>query len=325
MGFIGSVFAVSSVLGPLLGGFFVDNLSWRWVFYVNLPIGIAALFVVATRLHLPRHKERKPVDWLGFGLLTPAVVVPGPHDLVGRQPVRVGLGDDHRPRRRRRRARGPVHVVGAARRRPADPAAAVLEPRLRRRERDGLHRRPGDVRRPDVPAAVPAGRPRRQPDGVGAAADPADGRAAHRVDPVGAVDQQARALPRVPDHRHGDPRGRHDAADAAGRPHAVLPRRDLHGRHRRRHRPGDAGAGARRPERRAAGDMGAATSTAQFFRSIGGSVGVAVFGAIFASRLTSGLGGLPAGVATASAPPAARCRCAPTRSTRCRPASARTS
>jgi hypothetical protein len=44
-------------------------------------------------------------------------------------------------------------------------------------------------------------------------------------------------------------------------------------------------------------DMGAATSTAQFFRSIGGSVGVAVFGAIFASRLTAGLGGLPAGVA----------------------------
>ena len=41
MGFIGSVFAVSSVAGPLLGGFFVDNLSWRWVFYVNLPIGIA--------------------------------------------------------------------------------------------------------------------------------------------------------------------------------------------------------------------------------------------------------------------------------------------
>src|SRR5690349_16609383 len=74
MGFIGSVFAVSSVLGPLLGGFFVDNLSWRWVFYVNVPIGAAALFVVATRLHLPRRHEAHDIDWLGFTLLTSAVV-----------------------------------------------------------------------------------------------------------------------------------------------------------------------------------------------------------------------------------------------------------
>jgi EmrB/QacA subfamily drug resistance transporter len=74
MGFIGAVFAVSSVAGPLLGGFFVDNLSWRWVFYVNIPMGILALVVVATRLHLPRNRgARNPVDWLGFALLTGAV------------------------------------------------------------------------------------------------------------------------------------------------------------------------------------------------------------------------------------------------------------
>src|SRR3954469_14859562 len=42
-GFFGAVFAVSTVIGPLLGGFFVDNLSWRWIFYVNLPIGGIAL------------------------------------------------------------------------------------------------------------------------------------------------------------------------------------------------------------------------------------------------------------------------------------------
>src|SRR3954467_7097563 len=69
MGFIGSVFAVSSVAGPLLGGFFVDNLSWRWVSYVTLPIGILALFVVAAKLHLPRHTKHNPVDWLGFAML----------------------------------------------------------------------------------------------------------------------------------------------------------------------------------------------------------------------------------------------------------------
>src|SRR3954453_3323072 len=45
-GFFGGVFGVSTVVGPLLGGFFVDNLSWRWIFYVNLPIGLLALVVI---------------------------------------------------------------------------------------------------------------------------------------------------------------------------------------------------------------------------------------------------------------------------------------
>src|SRR5215208_7470382 len=57
MGLIGAVFAVASVAGPLLGGFFVDQLSWRWVFYVNMPIGVIAVVVVTFRLHLrtPAH------------------------------------------------------------------------------------------------------------------------------------------------------------------------------------------------------------------------------------------------------------------------------
>ena len=46
-GFFGAVFGVSTVIGPLLGGFFVDNLSWRWIFYVNLPVGAIALIVIA--------------------------------------------------------------------------------------------------------------------------------------------------------------------------------------------------------------------------------------------------------------------------------------
>jgi EmrB/QacA subfamily drug resistance transporter len=74
MGLIGSVFAVASIAGPLLGGFFVDSLSWRWVFYVNLPIGALALVVVATKLHLPRHRTEHVVDWIGATLLTAAIV-----------------------------------------------------------------------------------------------------------------------------------------------------------------------------------------------------------------------------------------------------------
>ena len=73
MGLIGSVFAVASVAGPLLGGFFVDNLSWRWVFYVNMPVGALAIVIVATRLHLHTPHRRHRVDYLGAALLSGAV------------------------------------------------------------------------------------------------------------------------------------------------------------------------------------------------------------------------------------------------------------
>jgi len=71
-GLFGSVFGVTSVIGPLIGGFFVDNLSWRWVFYVNLPIGVVALAVVAAVLpgHLRRAQHR--IDYLGTALLAGA-------------------------------------------------------------------------------------------------------------------------------------------------------------------------------------------------------------------------------------------------------------
>ena len=73
VGLIGSVFAVASVAGPLLGGFLVDNLSWRWVFYVNLPIGAVALVIVVTRLHLHTPQVRHKIDIRGATLLSGAV------------------------------------------------------------------------------------------------------------------------------------------------------------------------------------------------------------------------------------------------------------
>ncbi|OLE29816.1 MAG: EmrB/QacA family drug resistance transporter [Actinobacteria bacterium 13_1_20CM_3_68_10] len=68
-GYFGGVFGVSTVLGPLLGGFFVDNLSWRWIFYVNLPIGVIALAVIATAFQPRIDHVKHTIDYLGSSLL----------------------------------------------------------------------------------------------------------------------------------------------------------------------------------------------------------------------------------------------------------------
>ncbi|RLV66277.1 Drug resistance transporter, EmrBQacA subfamily [Streptomyces sp. CBMAI 2042] len=68
-GLFGAVFGATSVLGPLLGGFFTQHLSWRWVFYVNLPIGVVALLVIAAVLHIPVRREKHTIDYLGTFLI----------------------------------------------------------------------------------------------------------------------------------------------------------------------------------------------------------------------------------------------------------------
>ncbi|MFZ3570795.1 DHA2 family efflux MFS transporter permease subunit [Streptomyces sp. BH097] len=68
-GLFGAVFGATSVLGPLLGGLFTEHLSWRWVFYVNLPIGVVALLVIAAALHIPARSREHRIDYLGTFLV----------------------------------------------------------------------------------------------------------------------------------------------------------------------------------------------------------------------------------------------------------------
>ena len=126
-GYVAGVWAASSVIGPTLGGVFSDYISWRWIFFVNIPIAIAAMLVLHRSFHESVERRHHRIDYAGAGAARRRRLAAHPRAARGRR--RVGVGLPRQPGRavRRGRAAGRVRVRRVAGRRAG--AALVGVPR----------------------------------------------------------------------------------------------------------------------------------------------------------------------------------------------------
>ena len=180
-GIMGGVFALSSVAGPLLGGFFTEGPGWRWAFWMNVPLGILAIVCAIAFIHLPKRVRAKPrLDYAGMVLIAVASTCIVLDHHLGRLHVRLGLAADPRPDRRCDRGRCRLRAGRAPGRRADHASGPVPQPELQRRDLRRPAHRDLDVRCDGLPADVPAdghrlerhqGRPADGPDDARHAVD----------------------------------------------------------------------------------------------------------------------------------------------------------
>ena len=202
-GWFGAVFGVASVAGPLLGGFFVDNLSWRWVFYVNLPLGALALVVIAFALPATSARESHRIDYLGALLLAARGHMRRPADVLGRHYLCLGFTGDHRPGRRGGGPGRGLVAVGPAGGGAGAASAPVPQPGLLGQFGDRFHGRVRHVRRAGLPAHLPAGGARGVADHLGRLPAAHGARAAAHLGGQRADHLPLGPVQGVPDHRLG--------------------------------------------------------------------------------------------------------------------------